>query len=58
MKVEIGIPDKGSGWGREILPRWKQKIPDYFSMGNKLVDYIYDFGNNWEDAIELEKILL
>ncbi len=56
MKVEIGIPDKGSGWGREILPRWKQKIPDYFSMGNKLVDYIYDFGDNWEHIIKLEKI--
>ncbi|GAI27558.1 unnamed protein product, partial [marine sediment metagenome] len=40
MKVEIGIPDKGSGWGREILLGWKQKIADYFSMGNRLADYV------------------
>jgi len=55
LKVNIGIPDED--FGREILPGWKQKIPDYFSMGNKLVDYIYDFGDNWEHIIKLEKIL-
>jgi len=54
LKVNIGIPDED--FGREILPGWKQKIPDYFSMGNKLVDYIYDFGDNWEHIIKLEKI--
>jgi len=58
MKVEIGIPDKGSGWGREILPRWKQKIADYFSVENRSADYPYDFGDNWEHIIKLEKILL
>jgi hypothetical protein len=57
MKVEIGIPDKESGWGREILPGWKQKIADYFSMGNRLAEYIYDFSDNWQHIIKLEKIL-
>ena len=57
MKVEIGIPDKESGWGREILLGWKQKIADYFSIENRSADYTYDFGDNWEHIIKLEKIL-
>jgi len=55
LKVNIGIPDED--FGREILPGWKQKIADYFSMGNRLAEYIYDFGDNWEHIIKLEKIL-
>jgi len=54
LKVNIGIPDED--FGREILPGWKQKITDYFSMGNRLAEYIYDFGDNWEHIIKLEKI--
>jgi len=60
MGVEIGIPDKEFGWGEEILPGWKQKIADYFSMEdkkNRLAGYLYDFGDNWEHAVKLEKIL-
>lgn len=58
-KVEIGKPDEEFGfeWGRKVLPGWKQKIADYFSMENRLADYIYDFGDNWEHTIELEEIL-
>ena len=55
LKVNTGIPDED--FGREILPGWKQKIADYFSMGNRLAEYIYDFGDNWEHIIKLEKIL-
>ena len=44
-------------FGREVLPRWKQKIADYFSMENRTADYVYDFGDNWEHKIQLEKIL-
>lgn len=55
LKVNIGIPDED--FGREILLGWKQKIADYFSMGNRLADYVYDFGDNWEHIIKLEKIL-
>ena len=55
LMVNIGIPDED--FDREILPGWKQKIADYFSMGNRLAEYIYDFGDNWEHIIKLEKIL-
>ena len=51
----IGIPYKDSD--REVLPGWKQKIESYFSMENPEADYIYDFGDNWEHKIQLEKIL-
>ena len=54
-KVRMGFPDED--FGRDILPNWKQKISDYFSLENKKSDYLYDFGDNWEHAIELEKIL-
>ncbi len=52
-KCEIGIPDPDG----EVLPGWEQKIADYFSMENPEADYIYDFGDNWEHRIKLEKIL-
>lgn len=55
MKVRIGIPD--NEFGMKILPELKQKIADYFSMENRPADYLYDFGDNWEHRILLEKIL-
>lgn len=53
--VSIGIPDEN--FGREVLPGWKQKIADYFSMENKQADYVYDFGDNWLHKIRLKTIL-
>jgi hypothetical protein len=49
------MPDED--FGREVLPGWKQKIANYFSMKNRSADYVYDFGDNWEHRIQLEKIL-
>lgn len=56
-KDRIGIPDKDFDWGARILPGWKKKIPDYFSVDNPAADYTYDFGDNWEHKVRLEKIL-
>ena len=58
LEVRIGIPDEESKYfGMEVLPGWKQKIADYFSMENRTANYIYDFGDNWEHKIQLERIL-
>lgn len=55
--VEIGIPDEDFEEEFETLPGWKKKIADYFSMENSKAEYVYDFGDNWEHTIKLEKIL-
>jgi len=56
IKTSVGIPGD-EDFGKEILPEWKQKIADYFSMENRLAKYTYDFGDNWEHIIKLEKVL-
>lgn len=35
----------------------KAKISNYFTLENKTALYRYDFGDNWEVKIRLEKIL-
>lgn len=58
-KAVIGIPDEGFDYdmGRTTLPDTKQKISKWFSEQNNKAEYIYDFGDNWEHAVKLEKIL-
>ncbi len=55
LKVNIGLPDEELD--KKILIDWNQKIADYFTMENPLASYVYDFGDNWEHKIQLEKIL-
>ena len=54
-EMEIGIPDEE--WEDQALAGWDAKIADYFTMKNNTAIYIYDFGDNWEHAVKLEKIL-
>ena len=53
--VSIGIPDED--FIRKPLPEHRRKIAEYFSMENRSAEYVYDFGDNWEHKIQLEKIL-
>jgi len=57
MEMEIGVPEKEYGECGATLPGWKKKLSDLITMENKQTDYIYDFGDNWEHRIELEKII-
>jgi hypothetical protein len=56
LKTLIGIPEEEFA-DYKVLPGWKIKIADYFLRENKSANYIYDFGDNWEHKITLEKIL-
>jgi hypothetical protein len=58
-KAVIGIPDEEFDFdmGRTTLPDTKQKISRWFSKKNNKALYIYDFGDNWEHTVTLEKIL-
>ncbi len=57
-KVTIGIPSEDDiGYGWETLAGWRQRISDYFSLENKVADYVYDFGDNWNHRIIMEKVL-
>ncbi len=58
--VRIGIPDEESliaSMNEPLLPEWNINISDYFSLENSKADYFYDFGDDWQHTITLEKIL-
>ncbi|AKB46020.1 MAG: plasmid pRiA4b ORF-3 family protein, partial [Methanosarcina vacuolata] len=40
-----------------LVPEKKAKISKYFTLENKSALYTYDFGDNWEVKVRLEKIL-
>lgn len=43
--------------GEPLVPEKKAKLSDYFTLENKEALYTYDFGDNWEVKVRLEKIL-
>lgn len=55
-KIRIGIPPE-EFLDDKTIPGWKEMIADYFSMDNITAVYTYDFGDNWQHTIALEKIL-
>ncbi|MFH1704224.1 MAG: plasmid pRiA4b ORF-3 family protein [Nitrospirota bacterium] len=55
MREEIGIPDEDF-IDMTIRPGWKWEIANYFSSQNDKAEYIYDYGDDWEHSIKLEKI--
>lgn len=57
MKEEIGIPDEEGDMDIEIHAGWERTIAGYFTDDNSRAHYIYDYGDYWEHAIKLEKIL-
>jgi hypothetical protein len=56
--VNITFSDEDyRAFNRSNLSCHREKIAKYFSVENRDADYIYDFGDNWEHSIMLEKIL-
>ncbi len=55
---EIGIPDDdGEAWDPQVIPGWERRIAPFFTPGNPRMEYVYDFGDDWQHEIKLEKIL-
>ena len=58
QEMRIGIPDEDDfGFGKVVLPGWREKIDDYFIQEKTSADYMYDFGDGWVHKITLEKVL-
>ena len=55
-KIRIGIPSEEYE-DDETMPGWKEMIADCFNMKNQNALYVYDFGDNWQHTLTLEKIL-
>lgn len=56
-QVRIGIPVEDFEFGEEVIPGWNRYISEYFSLEHPKAAYVYDFGDNWEHTVTLEKIL-
>jgi hypothetical protein len=52
---EIGIPNED--WQTECLAGWDEQIKIWFSPENAMAQYTYDFGDDWQHTVKLEKIL-
>lgn len=53
----IGLPDEEM-MESDVLPGWEENISDWFSLDkNRAMNYTYDFGDDWEHRVELEKII-
>ena len=55
FKDSIGIPDDEFD-DNEIKAGWECQIKNYFAPENSNAEYIYDFGDNWEHILTLEKV--
>ena len=53
----IGVPDDEFPSGQELLPGWEVPIIHRFTSTNPKATYRYDFGDDWEHTIVLEKTL-
>ncbi len=58
-ETQIGLPsgDFMPVEGEPTLPGWKQRISSVFTAPKESAVYEYDFGDGWEHAVILEKIL-
>jgi hypothetical protein len=57
LKERVGIADEDSFLGKEVHAGWNTEIADYFSPENPKAEYVYDFGDNWQHTVKLEKVL-
>ena len=44
-------------WWDDFLDEREEKIADWFTLENRVAEYVYDWGDEWRHRIRLEKIL-
>ncbi len=57
--IHISIPNPEDDWGEgeEALDEEKTRLEEFMSPSQPKLSYVYDFGDNWEHKIVLEKVL-
>lgn len=56
-RVNIGIPvDDGFEDDFVLLPGWPLSVANFLTLANRSATYTYDFGDDWQHAIRLERI--
>lgn len=57
--THIAIPNPEDDWdeGEEALDESKIRLEEFLSADQPKLTYVYDFGDNWEHKIVLEKVL-
>lgn len=56
-RLRFGIPDDSGFHGvNEILPGWEYPISRYLKVGGHPALYTYDFGDDWQHEVVLEKV--
>ncbi len=55
-RAEIGDPRYNDGWG-VFFDENQERLSDWLRQENDKITYTYDFGNDWQHIIVLEKIL-
>ncbi len=61
-KVFVGIPTDDDMMAdfmedHKVLPGWKHKLSKFLSITEPSFLYVYDFGDDWQHTIKLEKVL-
>jgi len=60
-RIAIGMKEDPMGFpmdsDNDVLDEKKEVVSDWFDMENRTMDYVYDFGDDWQHTIKLEKIL-
>ncbi|MBC8458438.1 MAG: DUF1841 family protein [Deltaproteobacteria bacterium] len=57
FKEEISGLDDSSWDDHQVTLGWERKISLYFTPKNNKALYVYDFGDDWQHDVKLEKIL-
>ena len=55
-RCEIGIPFDDGAEGLVVVPGWEVLVSEWFSEEQPATIYLYDFGDSWEQVVELEGI--